>query len=158
MESIKQFFAGRPHWMNAVMLFCAYMTFIYMPFDMFFKPVSEDQEVWFGILLTGWAAKATEPLHWVIYGAGLYGFIKMKSWMWPWASLYVAQIAFSMMVWSMMDDRGSLLSGLISGGIFLGLAILFWRARPLFRGPGETDDNGITELVESNDRQGKDDS
>jgi hypothetical protein len=63
-----------------------------------------------------------------------------------------------MMVWSMMDDRCSLLSGLISGGIFLGLAILFWRARPLFRGPGETDDNGITELVESNDRQGKDDS
>jgi len=105
-----------------------------MPFDMFLKPVSEDQEVWFGILLTGWAAKATEPLHWLIYGAGLYGFIKMKSWMWPWASLYVAQIAFSMMVWSMMDDRGSLFGGLISGGIFLGLAIVFWRARPLFRG------------------------
>ena len=27
--------------------FCCYMTFIYMPFDMFIKPVAEDKEmVW----------------------------------------------------------------------------------------------------------------
>ena len=38
--------------MNLVMVFCAYMTFLYMPFDMLLKPVAEDQEVWFGYMLT----------------------------------------------------------------------------------------------------------
>ena len=54
---------SRPVWMNLVLLFCAFMTFIYMPFDMFLKPVAEDQEVWFGIMLTGWAAK--RPSHFI---------------------------------------------------------------------------------------------
>ena len=30
------------------------------------------------LALTGWWAKATEPVHWLIYGAGAYGFWKMK--------------------------------------------------------------------------------
>ena len=89
MEQLKALFEGRPVWMNALFVFCAYMTFIYMPFDMFIKPVAEDEEIWFGYMLTGWAAKATEPIHWVIYGAGFYGFLKMRSWMHPWAALYV---------------------------------------------------------------------
>jgi hypothetical protein len=46
-------FEGRPWWMNILFAFCAYMTFIYMPFDLFWKPVAEDQEVWFGFPLTG---------------------------------------------------------------------------------------------------------
>jgi hypothetical protein len=107
IDRVSGLFEGRPIWMNVLMLFCAYMTFIYMPFDMFYKPVAEDQEVWFGILLTGWAAKATEPLHWLIYGFGFYGFLKMKSWMHPWASLYAAQVALGMFVWSLADERGS---------------------------------------------------
>ena len=49
----------RPLWMNGLLAFCAYMTFIYMPFDIFIKPVAEDQEVWFGFMLTGWWAKAS---------------------------------------------------------------------------------------------------
>ena len=64
--------------MNGVYLFCAYMTFVYMPFDIFIKPVAEDQEVWFGFMLTGWWAKATAPLHWLIYGFGFYGFLKKR--------------------------------------------------------------------------------
>ena len=52
--------------MTGLMVFCAYMTFIYMPFDLFYKPVAEDAEVWLGITLYGWAAKSTEPLHWAI--------------------------------------------------------------------------------------------
>lgn len=70
-------FGARPVWMNILMVFCAYMAFIYLPWDLFVKPVAEDQEVWFGILLTGWAAKATEPLHWAIYAAGTWGFWKI---------------------------------------------------------------------------------
>ena len=58
----------RPWWMSLMFYFCCYMTFIYMPFDMFIKPVAEDKEIWFGFTLTGWWAKATEPLHWLIYG------------------------------------------------------------------------------------------
>ena len=93
----------RPWWMNLMLGFCLYMTFIYMPFDLFLKPVAEDQEVWFGIMLVGWWAKATEPLHWLIYGAGAWGFWKMRAWMWPWAAVYVAQIAIGMGVWSLLQ-------------------------------------------------------
>ena len=75
--------APRPWWMNAVMLFCAYMTFIHMPWDIFVKPVAQDAEAWFGFLLRGWGAKLTEPLHWAIYAAGTYGFWRMRAWMWP---------------------------------------------------------------------------
>ena len=57
----------RPWWMNALFGFCLYMTFIYMPFDFFWKSVESDDEVWFGVRLHGWYAKLTEPLHWLIY-------------------------------------------------------------------------------------------
>ena len=134
---LRRLFAGRPWWMNATLLFCAYMTFIYMPFDLFFKPVAEDQEVWFGFMLTGWAAKATEPLHWAIYGAGTWGFHRMRPWMWPWASLYVAQIVFGMVVWGVLYSSGEPGPvGLIVGGVALAaliaLAVGLWRAKPMF--------------------------
>ncbi len=119
--------------MNAVMVFCAWMTFVYMPFDMFWKPVDQDQEVWFGLMLTGWWAKATEPLHWFIYASGLYGFIKMRSWMWPWAGLYVAQIAVGMLVWALVNERGpGLAVGLIAGTPFAVLATALLMSRQRF--------------------------
>ncbi len=125
---------GRPWWMNLLMAFCAYMTFLYRPFDLFLKPVAEDQEVWFGFLLTGWAAKATEPLHWLIYGFGFYGFKEMKSWMHPWAGLYVVQIAIGSVVWMGTDPRGGgWLTGLAGGAIISLLAAALWRSRPLFQ-------------------------
>ena len=109
----------RPWWMNALWAFCLYMTFIYMPFDLFFKPVAEDEEVWFGFVLTGWAAKATEPLHWLIYGAGAYGFWKMSRWMWPWAGVYAAQVMVAMLVWNLVDARGGgWIPGLIAAAVF----------------------------------------
>ena len=74
------------------------MTVIYLPFDLFFKPVPDDQEVWFGILFSGWAAKWLAIPHWFVYAWGAYGFYHMKKWMWPWAGVYVLQIAFSMVV------------------------------------------------------------
>jgi hypothetical protein len=43
----------RPWWMNALFAFCVYMTFIYMPYDMFAKPVALDDEVWFGVRVHG---------------------------------------------------------------------------------------------------------
>lgn len=130
LNNIKQ----RPWWMNGLMLFCAYMTFIYLPWDIFLKALSEDQEVWFGILFTGWAAKAGALLHWLVYGFGFYGFWKMKSWMFPWASVYTLQVAVGMLVWSTMDGRGSgILSGILVALPFLALAIALWRSE-LFKG------------------------
>ena len=108
---------SRPWWMSLIFYFCIYMTFIYMPFDLFLKPVAEDEEIWFGFTLTGWYAKATEPLHWLIYGLGAYGFWRMKKWMWPWASVYVAQIVIAMFVWNILKDN-NLMAASISAFIF----------------------------------------
>jgi hypothetical protein len=130
--------AKRPWWMNALLVFCAYMTFVYLPFDLFWKPVAEDQEVWFGILLGGWAAKLTEPLHWAIYAAGLYGFWNMRSWMHPWAALYVGQIGVGMFVWSLSDERGAgVWGGAIAAIPFLLLAVALWRAKLRFAAGSE---------------------
>jgi len=121
--------------MNALMLFCAYMAFLYLPWDLFIKPVERDQEVWFGILFTGWAAKVAAVPHWAVYAAGTVGFWRMRSWMWPWAAVYAAQVAVGMFVWSVreLSSGGAWLAGI---GAFVPFAILAYalcRARPLFR-------------------------
>ena len=121
----------RPWWMNFMLCFCLFMTFIYMPFDMFLKPVAQDQEVWFGLLLEGWAAKLTEPLHWALYGAGAYGFWKMRPWMWPWGAVYALQVASSMLVWSVM--RGSLVAGAVTFAAFMIPTTALYRSREAFR-------------------------
>ncbi|MBO6557651.1 MAG: hypothetical protein JJ934_11875 [Pseudomonadales bacterium] len=131
MEPIKSLFEGRPIWMNALLVFCAYMTFIYMPFDLFIKPVAEDEEIWFGYVLTGWAAKATEPIHWAIYGGGFYGFLKMKSWMHPWAAVYVFQVAIAMAVFPWLyRDAG--FTGIAVAVPFVILGVMLLRSRDSF--------------------------
>ena len=126
--------AKRPGWMNLMFGFCLYMTFIYLPFDLFWKAVEHDEEVWFGLVLTGWWAKATEPVHWLIYGFGAYGFWKMRSWMWPWASLYCAQVAVAMFVYCLTDLCGG--AGWLAAGIAAALfqipTIALWRAKDRF--------------------------
>lgn len=112
--------------------FCIYMTFIYMPFDLLWKPVAEDHEVWFGFTLTGWWAKATEPLHWLIYGFGAYGFWKMKSWMWPWAALYAAQVTIAMAAFGLINGQGNVTAAVIAGLIFSVPMIALWRAKSRF--------------------------
>ncbi len=122
----------RPWWMNLLLCFCLFMSFVYMPFDMFLKPVAEDQEVWFGVLFEGWAAKLTEPLHWAIYAAGCFGFWRMRPWMWPWASVYALQVAVSMLVWNVMRD--ALLAGSISFAVFMIPTTALYRSRSYFTG------------------------
>ena len=147
MEKLNIFFAGRPFWMNALMLFCFYMTFIYMPFDIFFKPVNEDEEVWFGFVLHGWWAKATEPFHWFIYGAGAYGFFKMKRWMFPWAALYTFQIAIAMLVWNYSYGGENMTFGVVAASPFVVLGVMLLRARTQFSDMVDghvSDDVGVT--------------
>lgn len=132
-ERLSAEWTRRPWWMNLIFLFCLYMTFVYMPFDLFWKPVEQDEEVWFGITLHGWAAKATAPLHWLIYGAGAYGFWKMRRWMWPWSAVYAAQVSLAMLVWNLLDPRGGgLVAGLVAGAVFLVPTVALWRARAVF--------------------------
>ena len=134
-EIIRDDWLRRPWWMSLIFFFCLYMTFIYMPFDIFVKPVAEDHEIWFGFTLTGWAAKLTEPFHWLIYGLGAYGFRSMKAWMWPWASLYAAQIAIAMFVWSVLNERGGgLLPAILVGVLFLIPTVALWRSKARFGG------------------------
>ncbi len=141
-DGLRDFFEGRPWWMNVMLVFCAWMSFVYLPWDIFIKPVAEDQEVWFGFLLTGWAAKLTAPLHWAIYAAGFVGFHKMRSWMHPWAALYVVQIAVGMLVWCVLDERGpGLIGGVVSALPFAGIAYALWQAKHRF---GETGAGTVT--------------
>ncbi len=34
-------FQGRPHWLIGLLVFCAFLAFVYVPWDFFFKPVAE---------------------------------------------------------------------------------------------------------------------
>ena len=54
----------------------------------------------------------------------------MRAWMWPWASVYVMQVAFSMVVWTAM--RGAWVPMLVTLAVFGGLAFALWRAKPDF--------------------------
>jgi hypothetical protein len=126
--------------MNVLMVFCAFMTFVHMPYDFFLKPVARDAEAWFGLLLHGWAAKATEPLHWAVYGAGLYGFWRMRRWMWPWAAVYTAQVAVGMLVWGIVYPGGwrGWLGGIAAFVPLAGLTLALWQARDRFGAPRQT--------------------
>ncbi len=124
----------RPTWMNALLLFCVYMTFVYMPWDLFVKPAAIDEEVWFGVRFHGAWAKILGFPHWFVYAAGMVGFWKMRDWMWPWASIYMAQVAFSMLIWPMLYVGGfsSLLVGVVAGAFFMIPTLALWNAKDLF--------------------------
>ena len=130
----------RPIWMNALLLFCAYMALIYLPWDIFVKPIEVDEEVWFGLLFTGRAAKLLAFPHWAVYAAGMIGFWGMRSWMWPWASVYVAQVAFGMAVWPILERGGAFgwVIGAVAGAVFVIPAVALWRARDRFQAPPES--------------------
>jgi hypothetical protein len=132
-EWLNDFFDGRPAWINALMVFCAYMAFVYVPWDFLIKPTAHDEEVWLGIMFRGWAAKLTEPLHWAIYAAGFYGFYRMRSWMWPWAAVYAGSVALGMLVWPIFYASGyGVLLGLLGFVPFAFLTYALWGAEPLF--------------------------
>jgi len=139
-EWLRDAFGRRPGWMNVLMVFCAYMALVYVPWDFFMKPLALDEEVWFGVRLHGVWAKLTEPLHLAIYGLGAYGFWHMRPWMWPWAAVYAAQVAVAMAVWPLLyrEEVGGGLAravafGAVSFAAFAALTVALWRARDRFR-------------------------
>jgi hypothetical protein len=121
--------------MNALLFFCAYMAFIYVPWDLMMKPTRFDDEVWFGVRFHGVWAKLLEPPHLFVYGAGVYGFWRMRPWMWPWASFYAAQVAFSMALWPFLYRRetGAIAAGLVFAAVVALFARELWRMRESFQ-------------------------
>jgi short-subunit dehydrogenase len=140
VEWLRHQMGRRPIWMNALLLFSAYMALVYVPWDIFVKPVEVDEEVWFGFLFTGWTAKLLAFPHWAIYAAGMIGFWGMRSWMWPWASLYVAQVAIGMAVWPILQRGGPVgwIIGIMAGAVFAIPAVALWRARERFQAPPQS--------------------
>jgi len=133
-EWLYDVFRERPWWMSAVMCFCGYMAFVYMPWDIFVKPASEDVEVWFGIPFRGTWAKVMAFPHWFVYGAAVYGFRRRRPWMGFWAPAYTAQVAFGMYVWTVVHQGGftGIVLGLIPAAPFVALTVAFWQAREYF--------------------------
>ena len=77
----------------------------------------------------------TEPLHLLIYLAGVIGFWKMKRWLHPWAALYSLQVAIGMLVWNLLDEQGrGLAGGVVSALPFLLLVVILWRSKSRFGG------------------------
>lgn len=132
---IKAEWAKRPWWLNLILLFALYMTFVYSLFDVVLKPLAEDEDVWLGLMFHGWAAKVGGVVHWVVYAALAWGLWHMKRWVWLLGSLYTSQVAVAMLLWPLMQtDSGSLMSALIAGALFAVPAIAFWRSKALFYG------------------------
>lgn len=133
-EWLYDVFRERPWWMSAIMVFCAYMAFLYMPWDIFVKPMAEDEEVWFGILFEGFWAKVLAIPHWFVYAAAVYGFRRRRPWMAFWAPAYIAQVAFGMYVWTALAQGGftGAILGLIPAAPFAAMAYAFWNARDYF--------------------------
>jgi hypothetical protein len=129
---------ARPLWVNLLLAFTAFMAFVYTPWDFFWKPVAEDQEVWLGFVLTGRAAKATEPIHGAIYAALAYGLWRMRPWVRFWGTVYIGQMAVAMLVWNFLDERGHPIAAVVSGAVFALLAWWFWRAGRIFEAAART--------------------
>ncbi len=67
--------------------------------------------------------------------AGAFGFWKMRAWMWPWSGLYAAQVALGMLIWSLLDSRGSLITGVIAMAVLLVPTVALFRAKARFDSP-----------------------
>ncbi len=133
---LKAQWAKRPWWLNVILLFSLYMTFIYSPFDVLLKPLAEDEDVWFGYMFHGTAAKVGGAVHWVVYAALAWGLWNMTSWAWLLGSLYATQVAIAMFLWPLLQlNSGSWLGASIAGVAFAIPAIAFWRSRTLFSQP-----------------------
>jgi hypothetical protein len=132
-EWLRRELARRPWWMNALALFCTWMALVQVPKDLLTTPAGAEQEVWFGVLFHGTAAKLLALLHELVYAAGAYGFWRMRAWMWPWAALYAFQLALSAAIWPLLYR--STARGLVLGAVFACVAVALWRSRERFSPP-----------------------
>ena len=120
----------RPLWATGLALFCA-LTVVFLAIRDLFVPEVRDTEVWLGFESTGRVARLTAPIHWAIFAAGAWGFWRVRSWIWPWASVYVFYVAISHLVWNLVSPSGGGLSaGLWQLALFSIPALALLAARP----------------------------
>jgi hypothetical protein len=126
----------RPRWATPLALACA-LTVAFTLWRDLRLPQVRDTEVWFGFELHGALARATAPLHWALFAAGAYGFARLRSWIWPWASVYGFYVALSHLVWSEASPNGQGWPiGLLQAALLSIPGWLLLRARPPARAPG----------------------
>jgi hypothetical protein len=75
-------------------------------FGDFFIANATNTEVWFGFEITGAAARATAPVHWIFFAVCSWGFWSQKLWVVPVAAAYAFYAAFSHLVWSEVSENG----------------------------------------------------
>jgi hypothetical protein len=123
----------RPWWMTLVLGLCLFGTLLYLPYDLLFTPLVRAEEVWFGITLRGWSAKAGEVAHWLVYAVGAWGIWFRRPWLPIAAGIYMLQVAVAHLVWSELDPRGKgMWVGLLQCAVFVAAAVLFFRTRTGF--------------------------
>jgi len=96
---------ARPWWMTALACACSLALLINVPRDLFF-PATREVEVWLGFETRGPVALLTAPLHWAIFGIGAWAFWAQRSWVIPWAAIYVFYVAASHLIWSEASPNG----------------------------------------------------
>lgn len=120
----------RPRWASPLALLCA-ATVVFLVGRDLFVPHVADTEVWFGVELRGWLARATAPLHWLIFGVAARGYWKVRPWIWPWASVYLFYVALSHLIWNLTSPSGGgWIAGLWQLALFAILPIALLWARP----------------------------
>jgi hypothetical protein len=91
--------------MTALAAICLVALVVGVSRDLLF-PATREVEVWLGFEVRGWAALATAPLHWAIFGVGAWAFWTRRSWVVPWAAAYVFYVAISHLIWSEVSPNG----------------------------------------------------
>jgi hypothetical protein len=124
--------AERPLWLNFTLLVCAYIAFVYSPWDYFGKPVAEAEDVWFGFVLRGETARLTEPIHFLIYASFVWGIWFMRPWMRTWGTIYLVQMTIAFAIWPIFDERGRPWMSLPSLLIWGWLTWKYWNASRIF--------------------------
>ena len=122
----------RPWWATALAGFCA-GTVVFLVVRDLFVPSVRDVEVWLGFELRGGLARATAPLHWLVFAVGAWAYWTLRPWVWPWASVYAFYIAASHLVWNLTSPNGGgWPAGLAQLVLFSlpAVALLFARPRP----------------------------
>jgi len=96
---------SRPWWMTVLAVVCAAAFVINVARDLLI-PELRHVEVWFGVEVTGLAALATAPLHWLIFAVGAWACWNRLPWAVPAAATYIFYVAFSHLVWSEVSENG----------------------------------------------------
>lgn len=120
----------RPWWASALAAFCA-ATVVFLAVRDLAIPAVRDTEVWLGLEVHGWAARASAPLHWAVFALGAWGFWRCRPWVWPWASVYAFHVAVSHLVWNLTSPAGGgWTAGLWQMALFSVPAAALLAARP----------------------------